>query len=81
MLHFYALLLVLLAAVLHALWNALLKGGRNQSQFMNQMALVMGMVALLVIPFCRSPGASCWAYIAASSILHLCYNVFLLKSY
>jgi drug/metabolite transporter (DMT)-like permease len=75
------ILLVLLAAVLHAVWNALLKGCDDRAQFMARMSSAMGVLALIIVPFVSLPARASWVYIAVSAFLHIGYNMLLLETY
>jgi drug/metabolite transporter (DMT)-like permease len=81
----FAVLLSLLAAVLHATWNAQLKGSAksntNRSQFMVSMSLGVGLLALVCALFVPLPGKSAWVCIALSALLHIAYNLLLLQNY
>ena len=79
--HERAIILVLLSAVLHATWNAQLKGSSGRAQFMANMSAAMGVLALLCVPFVPLPAPASWVYIAISALLHLCYNLLLLENY
>ncbi|RRA49165.1 DMT family transporter [Acidipila sp. EB88] len=79
--HKYAISLVLLSAILHAAWNAQLKGSSDRSQFMANMSGSMGLLACLCIPFVPLPAGRAWMCIAISAILHLAYNLLLLQNY
>lgn len=79
--HGYAITLVLLSAILHATWNAQLKGGNDRPQFMGSMSLVMGFLALICTPFVPLPTRSSWVCIALSATLHIAYNLLLLQNY
>jgi drug/metabolite transporter (DMT)-like permease len=74
-------LAVLLAAALHATWNALVKGG--QDMWVNMAGVVLGHtpMALLMLVFVPMPSVESWPYIAAGIALHFGYQVFLLQSY
>ena len=74
-------LAVLLAAALHAGWNALVKGGRRKH--LNMAAVVIGhlplaTLALLSFP---APDPASWPWIAAGIGLHAGYQIFLLFAY
>ena len=79
--HERAVILVLFSAALHATWNAQLKGCGDRTQFMSNMSIAVGLLALLCAPFVPLPGSSSWAFIAISACLHLCYNLLLLQNY
>ncbi len=74
-------LAVLLAALLHASWNALVKGGRDQHLAMAAVVIGQGVFALPVLAFVPRPDPSSFTLIAAGIILHLGYQLFLLASY
>lgn len=79
--HSSAIALVLLAAILHATWNAQLKGGGNRPQFMATMSLAVGLLALIGA-FCMPlPAKPSWTYVALSALLHIAYNLLLLQNY
>ena len=73
--------LVLFSAVLHATWNAQLKGGNDRPQFMTSMSVVMGLLALTCALFVPLPARSSWVCIALSAALHIAYNLLLLQNY
>ena len=73
--------LVLFAALLHATWNAVLKGGQDRLWSMNVMGLASALGCAVLLPFVPLPAKASWACIAASALLHLGYNVFLIRAY
>jgi drug/metabolite transporter (DMT)-like permease len=77
----YAVVLVLLSAILHATWNAQLKGSSDRSQFMANMSTSVGALALICLPFVPFPVGSAWVCIALSAVLHVGYNLLLLQNY
>jgi drug/metabolite transporter (DMT)-like permease len=79
--HAYAITFVLLAAILHATWNAQLKGGSDRPQLMASMSLVMGSLALLFALCVNAPNRASWGCVALSALLHLVYNLLLLQNY
>jgi drug/metabolite transporter (DMT)-like permease len=79
--HGFAITLVLLSAILHATWNAQLKGGVDRPQFMTTMSLVIGLVALTCTTFVPLPAKSAWVCVAVSAALHIAYNLLLLQNY
>ena len=79
--HERAVFLVLLSAILHAAWNAQLKGGNDRPQFMASMSFVMGLLALICALFVPLPAKSSWVCVAVSAVLHIAYNLLLLQNY
>ena len=79
--HAYAIALVLCSAILHAAWNAQLKGGSDRPQFMASMSLVIGSIALLSALFVPLPSRTSWICVVLSAVLHLTYNLLLLQNY
>lgn len=76
-----ALVMVLAAAVLHAGWNAIVKGAGDRALAMAAVAgahVVVGGVALAFVP---APAAASWPFIAASAVIHYAYYAFLFLSY
>ncbi|ASV96905.1 DMT family transporter [Paraburkholderia aromaticivorans] len=73
--------LVLLAALLHASWNAMLHGNRDRFLSMTWMSIAIAAVATLVVLFTPRPAAAAWPYIVASGLVHIVYNVTLVRAY
>lgn len=72
---------VLMAALLHAVWNSLVKGGGDKYLSMSAVAfgyLPISALSLALVPF---PAAESWGYILSSMCLHSGYMAFLLRSY
>jgi drug/metabolite transporter (DMT)-like permease len=72
---------VLLSAVLHASWNAMLKGGRDRLVVMVLLDLTGLVLALLLLPLASPPAPASWGLLALSVVLHTGYRVLLLQSY
>jgi drug/metabolite transporter (DMT)-like permease len=72
---------VLLAAVLHASWNAMLHGNRDRFLSMTWMSIAIAAVSTLVVLFVPWPAPAAWPYIGASGLVHIVYNVTLVRSY
>jgi len=72
---------VLIAALLHAGWNALVKGGSDKQ--LNMTAVVLGHVplAVLALLFVPPPARESWPYIVSGIVLHSFYQLFLLRAY
>jgi len=71
---------VLSAALLHAGWNALLRGGADRAQSMSIMCIVAGLTGLAMMAVAGLP-VSAASYVVASGLLHLCYNILLVRMY
>jgi drug/metabolite transporter (DMT)-like permease len=72
---------VLLAALLHAGWNAFLKSGSDKSLDTALLRSVGVPVALPVVLVLGLPDAAAWPYIAASALVHLGYYATLARAY
>lgn len=72
---------VICAALLHATWNAVVKGGRDKHLGMTAIVLGHAPLAALALPFVPIPAIQSWPWLAAGILLHLGYQFFLLASY
>jgi drug/metabolite transporter (DMT)-like permease len=75
-----SILLVLSAALMHASWNALLRGGADRAQSMLVMNVTIGIAGLAMMAVAGLPRAA-WAYVIASGLIHLVYNALLVRMY
>ncbi|NNG05396.1 MAG: EamA family transporter [Inquilinus sp.] len=73
--------LVLLAALLHAGWNTLVKRSTERLAMMALLGATSFVVASAAAPFLPWPAAAGWPYIIASVILHIGYQLFLIAAY
>ena len=73
--------LVLLGALLHALWNALLKGGPDKALSTPLLQLTASALALPCALWLGWPPAAAWPYLLLSSALHLLYYSALIGAY
>ena len=73
--------LVLTSAVLHASWNALLKGGGDRLRSVTVMALAASLASAAWAAFLPAPRAASWPYIGLSVVLHVAYNLLLVMTY
>lgn len=74
-------LAVLLAALLHASWNAMIKGG---SDVLVDTATLVSFAGLMTLPFLfvvPLPNAASWPYIFASIALHGAYYFLMINAY
>ncbi len=72
---------VLIAALLHASWNAMLHGNDDRFLSMTWMSIAIGAVSLLVVTIAPMPARAAWPYIVCSGLVHVVYNVTLVRSY
>jgi drug/metabolite transporter (DMT)-like permease len=72
---------VLLAAALHAGWNALVKIRLDPFLAMTLIAAACGVIALPALLFTGLPQAAAWPWIAGSLVFHLGYYLFLAEAY
>jgi drug/metabolite transporter (DMT)-like permease len=72
---------VLVAAVLHASWNALLKGGQDRLVMVVLLDLTALVLSLLLLPLAGRPAPASWWLLGLSVLLHAAYKVLLLQSY
>jgi drug/metabolite transporter (DMT)-like permease len=70
---------VLLAAVLHASWNALLHGNRDRFLSMAWMSIAIAVTSTFVVV--SHPLPASWPYLVASGLVHIVYNISLVRSY
>lgn len=75
------MLLVLVAAVLHASWNAFVKAGNDKLLSLALMHACSGALGLCLLPFFPLPDPASWPYLALSAALHWGYYVFLISGY
>ena len=69
------------AALLHASWNALVKGGADKTLGLGAVIIGHMPIALLTLPFVPLPAIESLPYLVAGVLLHFGYQMFLLRSY
>ena len=72
---------VLLAAAMHAGWNALVKINAKPIIAMGLIMLCTSFLALGFMPFVAFPAAEIWPFLLTTVVLHFGYKVFLVKAY
>jgi drug/metabolite transporter (DMT)-like permease len=77
----FSIVLVLLAALMHAGWNALLRGGADRTQSMLVMNITTGVAGAAMMAYAGWPSAACLPYVIASGLIHLVYNALLVVMY
>ncbi|GGB91567.1 hypothetical protein GCM10011363_05200 [Marivita lacus] len=75
------LAIVLVAAVLHAVWNALVKTSHDRAITLGLVAAGHCIPALALMPFVPVPVAAAFPFIIASTVIHWGYYYFLNISY
>jgi drug/metabolite transporter (DMT)-like permease len=75
------LLLPLLAAVLHAGWNALVKASADRLTIIASISLVASLTGMAMIPFVDAPDSSSWLFLALSTLLHYAYYAIVYLAY
>lgn len=78
---FHLVLLTLFAAILHASWNALLRSGTDKLWSMTVMCITIGITCCSIAFFISPPSSASWIFAILSAVLHIGYNLFLIKSY
>jgi drug/metabolite transporter (DMT)-like permease len=76
-----AIALTLGAALLHATWNAVVKGSGDRLLLLAAITVICQLLGGAFVPFVVAPDRASWAFIAASLVLHGGYYVFLLQAY
>lgn len=74
-------LAVLAAALMHAVWNAMVKVEADRLASVTVMTVGMAATALPVAAFVEVPAADVWPWIAASVVTHMGYKLFLIRAY
>jgi drug/metabolite transporter (DMT)-like permease len=73
--------LVLLAALMHAAWNALVKSAEDRAVTMTLVNLMCGACAGVVALFADAPAPASWPYLVASLAIHQIYFLALVLGY
>ncbi len=76
-----ALLIVLTAAFLHALWNAVVKGAPDKAIVLGLVSLGHAIPALFALPFFGLPVWAAFPFIVGSTLIHWGYYWFLNTAY
>ena len=75
------MLAVLLGALLHASWNALIRGSTDRT--LDTVLVVAGaaVIAAVALPFTPTPAAASWPFLIASGLIHVVYFMLVALSY
>lgn len=74
-------LAVLLAAFLHAAWNALVKRGSDPLSDMALLTLGAGLLAAPALPFVAALPPAAWPFVLLSNLIHIGYYATLVATY
>ncbi len=74
-------LAVLVAAMMHAAWNAFVRVGLDRFSSILLLSMTQSGLALVLLPFTPLPAPAAWPWIAAASVLHTGYKLFLIRAY
>ena len=74
-------LLVLLAALFHATWNAIVKGGDDKLLSITGLNLASAIICALLLPFFGLPDPDSYPLLIISAIVHFGYYIALSKAY
>lgn len=72
---------VLLAAVLHAVWNALAHAITDQLVGFALIGAAITVGAVGIVLLAPAPATASWPYLAGSGVAHVAYNLLLMRSY
>ena len=75
------LLAVLTAAVVHAVWNAITHGIKDQLVAFGLLGAGGLLASIPLVVLCAAPRTASWPYLAASIGIHLLYTAMLMRSY
>ena len=73
--------MVLVAALAHASWNALIKSDDDRLVTLGAINAVRFLLCIPIVLALPLPDRASWPYLAASSILHVGYYIFLISAY
>lgn len=77
----FAIFLALMAAFMHAGWNAMVKGGADKAIMLGTVMFGHLLIGLVMIMFYNLPLTAAWPYLAGSTIVHCFYCYFLFLAY
>ena len=75
------MLAVLLGAMLHAAWNALVKSGADKALDTGLVVAGSTLIALLALPFLPLPAPESWPLLLASGVIHVGYFLLVIAAY
>ncbi len=75
------ILIVLVAAAMHAGWNAIAKTGSDPFVSISLIGIFGGFATMTLLPFVPAPPRELWPWIVASALVHTGYKLFLIQAY
>ncbi|MCA8967085.1 MAG: EamA family transporter, partial [Planctomycetes bacterium] len=72
---------VLTAALLHAVWNALVKSGGDRLLVLAAVNCTSALAAVPMVAMAAFPAAESWPWLLSSAVLHCGYYFFLVQAY
>lgn len=73
--------IVLFAALLHASWNAIVKGAPDKLLTTILVATSAAAISALALPFLAQPARESWPFLAASAVLQVGYYLLVARAY
>ena len=77
----HVFLAVLLAAAMHAGWNAVVKGGGDPFTTVTHVTLFSGAAGLVWLPLLEAPKPNVWIWLLASAAIHTVYRLMMIGAY
>ncbi|MGV3628089.1 MAG: EamA family transporter [Betaproteobacteria bacterium] len=75
------MLAVLLGALLHAVWNAMIRGSADRTLDTMLVVAGAGFIMICALPFVPLPAVASWPYLITSGIIHVAYFLLVALSY
>jgi drug/metabolite transporter (DMT)-like permease len=72
---------ILLAALLHATWNAIVKGGDDKFLTTIMVTTAAAALAAAILPFLRVPAMASWPFAIASALFQITYFLLVARTY
>ncbi|WP_112662804.1 EamA family transporter [Microvirga flavescens] len=72
---------VLMAALMHAGWNAVVKVGLDRTSTLLLLVLSQILLSVVLLPFFPLPAFTAWPWLLASSAIHTLYKLLLMQAY
>lgn len=72
---------VLAAALMHALWNSLVKSAGDKFMTSARVCLWCGIIAVAVVAVAPLPASAAWPFVVASAIIHVVYFILVGRLY